>query len=54
VPIIGDTYDAFGWINVYFAAAGFIVLFIGLAFLLLSLRGGVIPKEELKKLEAEG
>lgn len=54
VPIIGDSYDVFGWINVYFAVAGFIVLFIGLAFLLLSLRGGVIPKEELKKLKAEG
>jgi len=54
VPIMGDSYDAFGWINVYFTIAGVIVLFIGMAFLLLSLRGGLIPKEELKKLEAEG
>lgn len=54
VPIIGDTYEAFGWLNLYFAIAGFIILFVGLAIFIISLRGGLISNKKLAELKAEG
>ena len=54
VPIVGESYDAFGWINEYFAIAGFIILIIGIILLSLSLRGGLVTEEELKSLKSEG
>jgi len=54
VPIVGDTYYAFGWLNVLFAAAGGIVLISGVILLVLSMKGGIISEEELKILKSEG
>jgi hypothetical protein len=38
IPILGDTYDAFGWMNKLFASAGLLVLIVGIILLILSLR----------------
>jgi len=38
IPFIGGAYDAFGWLNRLFAAAGLVVLLIGIVLLILSLR----------------
>jgi len=38
IPIIGNAFDAFGWVNRLFAAVGLIVLIVGMVFLILSLR----------------
>jgi len=54
VPMIGYAYDAFGWINVYFAVVGFIMLFVGLAFFIISLRGGTIKDKSYEYLKTEG
>jgi hypothetical protein len=53
VPIVGNTYSEFGWINVTYAEVGFIILIIGIVLFAISLRGGVITNKELKKLKAE-
>jgi hypothetical protein len=52
VPIIGDSYEVFGWLNIFFAAVGFMIFFVGLVIFVLSLRGGVINKEEYEELSA--
>ncbi|MCK5548622.1 MAG: zinc ribbon domain-containing protein [Thermoplasmata archaeon] len=54
VPIVGDTYGAFGPINSFFAIVGLIALIIGLVFFFLALRGGLVTIEEDEKLETEG
>jgi hypothetical protein len=56
VPIVGESFQAFGWINIIVAVAGFIVLFLGIVFLVLSLRGGILPQipEEDIAVKAEG
>ncbi|MCK5547585.1 MAG: zinc ribbon domain-containing protein [Thermoplasmata archaeon] len=59
VPIVGETYGAFGWINVYFAIAGAIMLVVGIIFFILSLKGGIVTPEDIETheteiLEAEG
>jgi uncharacterized membrane protein YcjF (UPF0283 family) len=54
IPIIGETYAAFGWINVMFAVAGAIAMIVGIIMLVLSMRGGVLTKDEFEKLKAEG
>lgn len=38
IPFVGDAYDAFGWLNRLFAAAGLVVLLVGIVLLILSLR----------------
>jgi ribosomal protein L40E len=38
INIIGDAFDAFGWVNRLFAAAGLVVLLVGIVLLILSLR----------------
>jgi hypothetical protein len=53
VPIVGTTYDAFGWINVTYAEVGFLILIVGIVLFAISLRGGVITNKELEKLKAE-
>lgn len=42
IPIIGEAYDAFGWLNTSFLMGGIMVLIIGIALVALSLRGGFI------------
>jgi len=54
VPLVGDTYNAFGWLNVYFAVAGFIIFFVGIVIFIISLRGGLISNKKLAKLKTEG
>jgi hypothetical protein len=51
VPIVGESYHAFGWINTMFATVGIVMMVIGIILLALSLRGGVITKREIKRLE---
>jgi hypothetical protein len=50
VPLVGTTYDAFGWINVTYAI---LILIIGIILFAISLRGGIITNKELKKLRAK-
>ena len=38
IPIIGQAYETFGWLNRLFAAAGLVVLLVGIVLLILSLR----------------
>lgn len=38
IGIIGNAFDAFGWLNRLFAAAGLVVLLVGVVLLILSLR----------------
>jgi hypothetical protein len=40
IPIIGQAYDAFGWINRLFAAVGLVVLIVGIVLLIVSMRVG--------------
>jgi len=54
VPIIGYKYEMFGIINVRFAIIGLTLFIIGIVLLAVSLRGGVVSKEELKNLKAGG
>ena len=42
IPIVGEAYDAFGWLNMLFMMAGIAVLAIGIALVAISLRGGLI------------
>lgn len=53
VPLIGDTYTAFGWLNVTYAFVGFLILIIGIVLFAISLRGGIISNKELEKLKAK-
>jgi RNA polymerase subunit RPABC4/transcription elongation factor Spt4 len=46
IPIIGDTYDEFGWLNKMFASVGLIVLIIGIILLIISLRRTTVVVEE--------
>lgn len=38
VPLVGTAYDTFGWLNRLFAAAGLVVLLVGIVLLIMSLR----------------
>ena len=38
IPVVGEAYDVFGWLNRLFAAAGLVVLLVGIVLLILSLR----------------
>lgn len=38
IPVIGEAYETFGWLNRLFAAAGLVVLLVGIVFLILSVR----------------
>jgi len=52
VPVGGTAYDAFGWVNQSFLGVGVVVLFIGIVFLILGLRGGILSASELADLKA--
>ena len=38
INIVGDAFETFGWVNRIFAAAGLVVLLVGIVLLILSLR----------------
>jgi RNA polymerase subunit RPABC4/transcription elongation factor Spt4 len=46
IPLIGVTYDEFGWLNKMFASVGLIVLIIGIILLIISLRRTTVVVEE--------
>ncbi len=46
IPLIGETYEAFGWINKMFASAGLLILIVGIILLILSLRRTTVVVEE--------
>jgi hypothetical protein len=50
-PMIGETYDAWGWINQLTLIVGLFMAFVGGIFLALSLRGGAIDPKDAKESE---
>ena len=52
VPVGGTAYGAFGWLNTAVLAVGAIVLVVGIAFVILALRGGVLSSSEIADLKA--
>ncbi|OGS50338.1 MAG: hypothetical protein A3K65_08165 [Euryarchaeota archaeon RBG_16_68_12] len=54
IPVIGDAYDGFGWVNETFLAIGLILVAVGAALAFLGLRGGVLTEEEIAELESGG
>ncbi len=54
VPLIGEAYDAFGWVNLTFVGLGIALAFVGIVLTALGLRGGVLSEAEASELEEEG
>jgi hypothetical protein len=54
VPVVGTAYHVFGPVNVLYALIGAVLLFLGLALLLISLRGGSLSQEQIEQIQAEG
>jgi len=52
VPVGGVAYDAFGWVNQSVLGVGAVVLIVGIVFLILGLRGGVLSATELADVKA--
>ena len=46
IPIGGNAFDAFGWVNRLVAAVGLVVLIVGIVLLILSMRLGSAASEE--------
>lgn len=46
IPIIGQAFDEFGWVNRIFATVGLVALVVGIVFLILSLRLTKVVSEE--------
>lgn len=53
VPVIGKAYYVFGPVNVFYALVGVVLLFLGIALFVISLRGGVLSNEEIEQIKAE-
>jgi hypothetical protein len=53
MPLVGEAYDAWGWINQTFALLGLFLAVFGGIFLAVSLRGGVVSSAEVKESEGE-
>jgi len=49
VPLVGEAFDVFGWVNVTFLAVGLLFFGLGVAFVAVSLRGGLLPDYELSE-----
>ncbi|MEW5937115.1 MAG: zinc-ribbon domain-containing protein [Candidatus Thermoplasmatota archaeon] len=45
IPILGEAYDVFGWLNQLFAAAGLIVLVVGMVVLIWSMAREAYSRE---------
>lgn len=43
IPLIGEAFNAFGWLNITFLVVGLILLSMGILFVALALRGGLLP-----------
>jgi uncharacterized membrane protein len=43
IPLIGEAFNAFGWLNVTFLVVGLVLLVVGILLVALSLRGGLLP-----------
>lgn len=43
IPVIGEAYGVFGWLNTTFLYVGVAILIIGIAAVVFSLRGGILP-----------
>ena len=46
IPIGGNAFDAFGWVNRLVAAVGLVILIVGIVLLILSMRLGSAAAEE--------
>lgn len=46
IPVVGDAFEAFGWLNRFVAAIGLVVLVVGIVLLILSMRLGPMEFEE--------
>ncbi len=46
IPVVGEAYEAFGWVNRFTAAIGLVVLVVGIVMLILSMRLGSAQLEE--------
>ncbi len=53
VPVVGDAYDSWGWINQTFALLGIFIAVVGALLLAFSLRGGTIDKSEIADAAGE-
>ncbi|MFQ6128487.1 MAG: hypothetical protein ACE5QW_06255 [Thermoplasmata archaeon] len=43
IPLIGEAFHVFGWLNMTFLAVGLFLFALGVVFIALSLRGGLLP-----------
>jgi len=50
-PLVGEAYDAWGWINQITVIVGLFMAFAGSILLALSLRGGAIDAEDARESE---
>jgi hypothetical protein len=46
IPIGGNAFDVFGWVNRLVAAVGLVILIVGIVLLILSMRLGSAAAEE--------
>lgn len=44
IPLIGEAFNAFGWLNVTFLMVGLVFLAAGILLVAFSLRGGLLPE----------
>lgn len=42
IPVIGEAYDVFGWLNETYLLAGIAILMVGLGLIAFSVRGGLL------------
>ncbi len=54
VPVVGTAFTVFGPVNVFYALVGAVILFVGFALFVASIRGGTLSAEEVEQLNAEG
>ena len=54
VPVVGTAFTVFGPVNVLYALVGAVILFVGFALFVVSIRGGTLSAEEAEQLNAEG
>lgn len=46
IPVVGNAFDQFGWVNRIFAAVGLVLLIVGIVFLILSARLASRPVDD--------
>jgi len=50
VPVLGNAYDAFGWVNQTALGIGIVLLLVGIMFLFLALRGGIVSEAQAREI----